>query len=161
MSNLIDPTSTESRVPKVVQRRQVRHNGRLKNVNSLMDAHMAGVRHHHPCVYTQSFRSCPAGLLEGSARYSGRIESSATHRCRVGGVIRIEITLASQQTLAPVWSWFDRISWRSSSGSSHCTTAYSDSLQFMLNEYTTGQLASILPVRVMLTPLSPHVSVQL
>ena len=129
MANLIDASSTETRVPKVVVRRQTRQaNGRLKNQNSLVPAHQARTREHRPCVYTQTFRGVPATLFENSARYTGRIEAGAFHRANAGGTLRFEITLASQQSVSAVWTWMDRITFRSSSGSSTVTTAYSDSL---------------------------------
>jgi len=147
MANLIDASSTETRVPKVVVRRQTRQaNGRLKNPNSLVPAHQARTREHRPCVYTQNFRAVPGNLFEGAARYTGRIESGAFHRANAGGIIRIEVTMATAKACAPVWAWFDRITFRSSGGSSHVTTAYSDSLAMMLNEYSDEQLASILPL---------------
>ena len=96
MANLIDASSTETRVPKVVVRRQTRQaNGRLKNQNSLVPAHQARTREHRPCVYTQNFRAVPGNLFEGAARYTGRIESGAFHRANAGGIIRIEVTMAT------------------------------------------------------------------
>ena len=148
MSHQISASSTETREPKVVVKRQVRQNGRLKQVNSLVPSHQAGRRAHRPCVYHQSFRSVPQTHLSGAsqARYTGRIEASAFHRSNAGGTIRITITLDKAATLTPAWTWWDRITFRSSGGSSHVTTAYSDSLAMMLNEYDNQELASVLPL---------------
>ena len=147
MATKISASSTETREPKVVVKRQARVNGRTKNVNSLIPAHQAGRRAHRPCVYHQTFRSVPSTLLAGSsARYTGRIESGAFHRSNAGGVLRVQITLSQASSLTPTWTWFDRLSFRSSGGSAHVTTLYSDSLAFMLNEYADQELASILPL---------------
>ena len=77
--------STETRVPKVVVRRQTRQaNGRLKNQNSLVPAHQARTREHRPCVYTQNFRAVPGNLFEGAARYTGKRVGLIHHPCENG-----------------------------------------------------------------------------
>ena len=59
----ISATSTATREPLVVTKRQVRTNRGLKKVNSILPAHHAGRRFHSNVCFTQNF-SIPSGFFQ-------------------------------------------------------------------------------------------------
>lgn len=145
MSTSISKTSTESRVPRVVVKRQTRDgSGRIRSTRVLKDARSAGVRLHHPVVYTQNVQ-CPSNFFMGSAKLSARMDGSAFHRIR-DLVLRFDITHTSAPggATCPPWLWIDRIELYSSNGSQFLGTIFGDLIPFYWQaQYETGSYDAI------------------
>ena len=145
MSTSISKTSTESRIPRVVAKRQTRDgSGRIRSTRVLKDARSAGVRLHHPVVFTQNVH-CPSNFFMGSAKLSARMDGSAFHRMRQL-VIRLDVThtYAAGGETCPPWLWIDRIELYSSNGSQFLGTVFGDLIPWYWQaEYDNGSYNAI------------------
>ena len=124
MSTSISKTSTESRIPRVVVKRQTRDaSGRIRSTRVLRDARAAGERLHFPTVYTQNVQ-CPGNFFHSGAKLSARLDGSAFHRIRTL-VLRIDTGYEAGE-MCPPFLWIDRIEVRASNGSNFLGTIFGD-----------------------------------
>lgn len=134
----VSATSTATREALVTTKRQVRTNRGLKKVNSILPAHQAGRRFHSNVVFQQSF-TVPTNMFTSTARTTLRLESSQFERAK-SICLRFDVAWDAACTVSPIWHWFSRLEWASSSGSFHVTSTASDAMGFFLNHYSNDQL---------------------
>ena len=137
----ISQHSTLLRHPIVLVDRKVATARGSKTVKSAVPSHQATVHQHQPVYYTSTFKSVPTNLFRNNgSRYCGNIEQKSFTKMKCA-TLKITVTIGEGVggsstafcKLTPAPYFFERIEFRSASGSKHPGIIRDEQLVFNLN----------------------------